>query len=93
MTGADRTDLAAMGKANSKLTQDQVDELSRNTKFDRRELQQWYKGFLKGTPSGGNAADLGRRPLSRANVPARWRPHRLPSFARTVVTRLPVGQA
>jgi hypothetical protein len=39
----------AMGKANSKLTQEELAELQRNTKFDRRELQQWYKGFLKGT--------------------------------------------
>jgi neuronal calcium sensor 1 len=38
-----------MGKANSKLTQEELAELQRNTKFDRRELQQWYKGFLKGT--------------------------------------------
>jgi len=38
-----------MGKAASKLTNEELDELARNTKFDRRELQQWYKGFLKGT--------------------------------------------
>ena len=39
---------AAMGKANSKLSPEEMEELARNTKFDRRELQQWYKGFLKG---------------------------------------------
>ena len=37
-----------MGKANSKLSPEEMEELARNTKFDRRELQQWYKGFLKG---------------------------------------------
>ncbi|KAK9462143.1 uncharacterized protein V1516DRAFT_673869 [Lipomyces oligophaga] len=41
-----------MGKAQSKLSSDQLLELQRSTYFDRRELQQWYKDFLKDCPSG-----------------------------------------
>ncbi|KAJ3035831.1 Neuronal calcium sensor 1 [Rhizophlyctis rosea] len=41
-----------MGKASSKLTQEQVLELQRCTYFDKKELQQWYKGFMKDCPSG-----------------------------------------
>ena len=38
-----------MGKGHSKLTPEQLGELTKATNFDRKELQQWYKGFLKGT--------------------------------------------
>jgi len=41
-----------MGKAQSKLSQEDLSELTRHTKFDKKELQQWYKGFLKDCPSG-----------------------------------------
>lgn len=41
-----------MGKASSKLSKDQLHELKNSTYFDRKELQQWYKGFLKDCPSG-----------------------------------------
>jgi len=41
-----------MGKAQSKLSQEDLAELQKHTKFDRKELQQWYKGFLKDCPSG-----------------------------------------
>ncbi|KAK9456611.1 hypothetical protein V1511DRAFT_456750 [Dipodascopsis uninucleata] len=41
-----------MGKAQSKLSHDQLQELQKSTYFDRRELQQWYKDFLKDCPSG-----------------------------------------
>ncbi|KAG9317581.1 hypothetical protein JVU11DRAFT_1789 [Chiua virens] len=41
-----------MGKSQSKLTPDQLADLQKNTYFDKRELQQWYKGFLKDCPSG-----------------------------------------
>jgi len=41
-----------MGKQQSKLGTDQVAELQRTTYFDKKELQQWYKGFLKDCPSG-----------------------------------------
>jgi len=41
-----------MGKAQSKRSQEQLTELRNCTYFDRKELQQWYKGFLKDCPSG-----------------------------------------
>ncbi|KAG5365407.1 Calcium-binding protein [Yarrowia sp. C11] len=41
-----------MGKAASKLSKDELTELKKATYFDRKELQQWYKGFLKDCPSG-----------------------------------------
>ncbi|RAO67236.1 uncharacterized protein BHQ10_003248 [Talaromyces amestolkiae] len=36
----------------SKLSPQQLDELVKTTHFDKKELQQWYKGFLKDCPSG-----------------------------------------
>jgi hypothetical protein len=30
----------------SKLSQEQLNELQRSTHFDKKELQQWYKGTL-----------------------------------------------
>jgi len=41
-----------MGKSQSKLSQEQLSELQRSTHFDKKELQQWYKGFLKDCPTG-----------------------------------------
>ncbi|KAH8551404.1 calcium-binding protein NCS-1 [Umbelopsis sp. PMI_123] len=41
-----------MGKAQSKLSPEQLSELQKSTKFDKKELQQWYKGFLKDCPTG-----------------------------------------
>lgn len=41
-----------MGKNQSKLSKDQLEELKQSTRFDREELQQWYKGFIKDCPSG-----------------------------------------
>ncbi|RUP48035.1 calcium-binding protein NCS-1 [Jimgerdemannia flammicorona] len=41
-----------MGKAQSKLSQEQLTELQKCTYFEKKELQQWYKGFLKDCPSG-----------------------------------------
>lgn len=36
----------------SKLSQEQLLELQKSTHFDKKELQQWYKGFLKDCPTG-----------------------------------------
>jgi len=41
-----------MGKTQSKLSQEQLQELQKSTLFERKELQQWYKGFLKDCPNG-----------------------------------------
>ncbi|TPX36318.1 hypothetical protein SmJEL517_g01485 [Synchytrium microbalum] len=41
-----------MGKSNSKLSDDQIKTLCQQTYFDRKELQQWYRGFIKDCPSG-----------------------------------------
>ncbi|CEP24078.1 FRQ1 [Cyberlindnera jadinii] len=41
-----------MGKSASKLSKDELASLKKSTYFDRRELQQWYKGFLRDCPSG-----------------------------------------
>jgi len=40
-----------MGQKQSKLSPQQLEDLQRSTKFDKRELQAWYKGFLKECPT------------------------------------------
>lgn len=41
-----------MGKTVSKLSKDDLKLLREKTLFDKRELQQWYKGYLRDCPSG-----------------------------------------
>lgn len=41
-----------MGKRGSKLTSPDLKELLDSTYFDKKELQQWYRDFMKDCPSG-----------------------------------------
>ncbi|KAI9143750.1 calcium-binding protein NCS-1 [Paraphysoderma sedebokerense] len=41
-----------MGNKSSKLSPEQVSELQKCTHFDKKELQQWYRGFIRDCPSG-----------------------------------------
>lgn len=41
-----------MGKKNSKLKQETIEELIRDTYFTEKEIKQWHKGFKKDCPDG-----------------------------------------
>lgn len=46
-----------MGKGESKLKPEVLEDLAQNTEFTDEEIQQWYKRFMKNCPSGRLTVD------------------------------------
>ncbi|ODQ65987.1 EF-hand protein [Nadsonia fulvescens var. elongata DSM 6958] len=41
-----------MGSGSSKMSKDEFNKLKDETHFEKREIHQWYKGFMKDCPTG-----------------------------------------
>lgn len=46
-----------MGKGQSKLSRDRVDELAKSTKLDPVKIKEWYKAFMTNYPTGEMTPD------------------------------------
>lgn len=46
-----------MGNEQAKLSPDELRELEESTYFDKRELQKWFREFMKDCPSGTLSQD------------------------------------
>jgi len=44
--------MGGKGSKNKKLTKEDLDFLLGNTNFNKRQIKQWYKGFMRDCPSG-----------------------------------------
>jgi Ca2+-binding EF-hand superfamily protein len=49
--------LSIMGNEQAKLSPEELRELEDSTYFDKRELQKWFREFMKDCPSGSLSKD------------------------------------